>query len=78
MTIRSMETNDAPWQLLTLGSKLTSNFVKATTVEVCSLYDRHGISGMSVTVFTLKTTLIFFDPYFYVKPDVSTVRSQFK
>ena len=78
MAIRSMETNDAPWKLLTLGSKLRSNLVKATTIEVCSLYDRHGISGMSVTVFTLKTTLIFFDRYFYVKPDVSTVRSQFK
>ena len=78
MAIRSMETNDAPWKLLTLGSKLRSNFVKATTVEVCSLHDRHGILGMSVTLFTVKTTLIFFDRYFYVKPDVSTVRSQFK
>ena len=38
MAIRSMETNDAPWKLLTLWSKRTSNFVKTTTVEVCSLY----------------------------------------
>ena len=81
-----MESNGAPWKLITLRSKLTSNLAKTATVEICSLYDRHGNSwifmykfaaykkrnhlGKFVTLFTLKTPLIVFNWYFYVKHEV--------